>query len=313
MVHLNFISAIQVNTIEDFIPRPSVFDVITSESKLNSWTGIPSFEIFNAIVESVFRMLPHTGRKSDALKIKVLIVFIKMKSNMSFVNMAPIFYLDASTLSRNFKKFVPIIRESMKSCIYFPTKEEIQCNLPKSFKGSFANVRGILDCTEIAVEIPKCINCRMSTYSHYKGCNTVKFLVCVTPAGLISYVSDAFSGKSSDKFIFNSTKIIDLFDDNDAIMVDKGFAILNEMQERGLTLIRPTFYNGQQFEESEVIENTKVAVARVHVERAIQRITIFNILKDKIEDNILPNISDIFFISSALTNLTTPILSNDKF
>lgn len=141
----------------------------------------------------------------------------------------------------------------------------------------------------------------------------MKFILCVTPGGLISFVSDAYSGKSSDKFIFNSFNLIDKFETNDAIMVDKVFAIVQECQEKGKILIRPTFSKGHQFEENEVVENTKVAVARVHVERVIQRLKIFSILKDQIDHNILPYISDIVFIISAITNLSPPIIANDKF
>lgn len=280
---------------------------------LNTWTGIPSFGILDAIVETVLRIFPEDVRKTETLKVKILIVFVKLKCNMSFVNMSPIFHLCESTLSRNFKKYVPIIRTALKVCIYFPKKEEIRCNLPKSFKPDFVNVRSILDCTEIPIEIPKCVNCKIATYSHYKGTNTVKFLVSITPGGLISFVSDAYSGKSSDKFIFNSEKLIEKFEENDAIMVDKGFAILQEITEKGLILVRPTFSKGGQFEKDEVIENTKVAVARVHVERVIQRLKIFSVLKDKIDHNLLPYMSDIFFIISAITNLSPPILANDKF
>lgn len=146
-----------------------------------------------------------------------------------------------------------------------------------------------------------------------RGRTPVKFLVCITPGGLISFVSDAYSRKSSDKFIFNSEKLVEKFEENDAIMVDKGFAILDELKERGLVLVRPSFSKGCQFEEEEVFENTKVAVARVHVERIIQRLKIFSILKNKIDHNMLPYLSDIFFIISAITNLTSPIISNEKF
>lgn len=244
---------------------------------LNSWTGIPTFAILDVIVDSVQRSLNEQKQTATTNKVCILIVFVKMKSNMNFINMAPIFNLSASTISRNLKKFVPIIRNSMKSGIYFPTRDETRSNLPRSFKPDFVNVRSVLDCTEIPIEIPNCINCKIATYSHYKGTNTVKFLVCITPGGLISFVSDAYSGKSSDKFIFNSEKLVEKFEENDAIMVDKGFATLDELKERGLVLVRPSFSKGCQFKEEEVFENTKVAVARAHVERIIQRLKIFSI------------------------------------
>lgn len=75
--------------------------------------------------------------------------------------MSPIFKLSPSTLSRNFKKYVTVIKCALKGCIYFPTKEEIRCNLTIHFKPDFVNVRGVLDCTEISIEVPKCVNCNL--------------------------------------------------------------------------------------------------------------------------------------------------------
>ena len=48
LIKLYFL-AMQVNTIEDFIPQTSIFDVITSEKKLNTWTGIPTFALLGVI------------------------------------------------------------------------------------------------------------------------------------------------------------------------------------------------------------------------------------------------------------------------
>ncbi|XP_050065906.1 chaperonin CPN60, mitochondrial-like [Aphis gossypii] len=52
-----------------------------------------------------------------------------------------------------------------------------------------------------------------------------KFMTCVTPAGIISFISQGYGGRASDKFIFENSNVIDLLDENDAIMADKGFLI----------------------------------------------------------------------------------------
>ena len=63
-------------------------------------------------------------------------------------------------------------------------------------------------------------------YSHYKGCQTVKLLIGVTPSGLISYISEAFGGRASDKAIFNQSDLFKkLTPTKDMIMIDKGFDI----------------------------------------------------------------------------------------
>ena len=45
---------------------------------------------------------------------------------------------------------------------------------------------------------PKNPKAQQETFSTYKNRNTAKVLVGVTPGGLVSYVSDAYGGSTSD-------------------------------------------------------------------------------------------------------------------
>lgn len=49
-------------------------------------------------------------------------------------------------------------------------------------------------------------------YSRYKGSYTVKFLVAITPNGMISFVSKCYDGRSSDSFITNDSGFLALLD-----------------------------------------------------------------------------------------------------
>ena len=60
------------------------------------------------------------------------------------------------------------------------------------------------------------------------------------------------------------------------------------------------------------IITAEIVRAGVHVERAIQRLKLFNILNNKIDWNIYSHMNNIMTITAALVNLS-PILGDNKF
>lgn len=87
------------------------------------------------------------------------------------------------------------------------------------------------------------------------------------------------------------------------------------MLEKGLKLVRPSFSAGSNFKfpENDVHTNTEISIARVHVERVIQRLKIFAILRDQIEYHLLPYVDDIIKVIACVTNLSSPVLAENKF
>ena len=57
----------------------------------------------------------------------------------------------------------------------------------------------LLDGTEVPIDRPSNKESQRITFSTYKHRNTVKVLVGSTPGGLISYVSDAYGGSTTDR------------------------------------------------------------------------------------------------------------------
>ena len=97
-------------------------------------------------------------------------------------------------------------------------------------------------------------------------------------------------------------------------MVDKGFLIESECAAFNIDLIRPPFLPGKkQFSYEEAELNRGIAAARVHIERANQRIKIFKILRNRFPWSLIGYADYIFNIVCALVNLSSPILSADKF
>ncbi|KAL7304366.1 hypothetical protein TKK_0003165 [Trichogramma kaykai] len=178
----------------------------------------------------------------------------------------------------------------------------------------FENTRVVLDCTEVNIERPKKLCCQVIAYSNYKGTTTMKFMTGVSPAGTITFVSDAYGGRVSDTTIFGQSEVINLLEPGDAVMVDKGFMIEDLCLKNRWKCIRPPFLREKkQFSEAEAISNAKIACARVHVERANQRIKKWSIVGAKMPAHLLPVANEIFKVLCATVNLSAPILSDKHF
>lgn len=314
-------AAVQVDTLEMdklFLGRHREMAVVfKTDSELNSWTGLNSVKMLDTFEQSIrsFSAYKNSKYSTVTLRERILIVLIKLKTNLSFSCMGPLFNLHYQTVSMKFYQTVPWIRAVCEALVYWPSQTEIKKNMPHYFRPMYEDVVAVLDCTEIAIKKPACLHCRINAYSHYKGRETAKYLIAVTPGGTISFISRGYGGKCSDKQIVVQENFLNKINLGESVMTDKGFLIDDECQRRGVKLVRPPFLRAPltQLSQIDATENVSIAAARVHVERAIQRIKQFGILNDKIDINLLPVLDDIVFITCGIANVSKPILSNERF
>ena len=124
-----------------------------------------------------------------------------MKHDLSYAMLAALFHVVSRyTVSRIFKKMVVTLSKVLSPLIDWPPREEIDDNMPLCFQ-NYKKTRVVLDGTEVPVEQPKCLRCRVRWYSQYKSAFTIKYLTGVTPAETISYVSEGYGGGASDKWM----------------------------------------------------------------------------------------------------------------
>lgn len=289
-------------------------DLLNTESALRSFTGLNNFELLKCLEVMVKQVLQDSRTHRLTIKQRIILTMTKLKLDLSYVTLAILFNISGQLCKNYFSEMVIILARILKPCIYFPSSEEISKNMPVCFK-NFANCRVILDCTEIAVQKPSCLCCRIKFYSQYKRSITVKFMTGVSPAGVISFVSKAYGGRASDKFIFEESMLINKLDSNkDAIMVDKGFLIDDICAIYKIKLIRPPFLKQKnQLSAEEAFINQQIASARVHIERSNQRLKIFKIISGKIQWSLVPIIDELFVIICGITNLSASILSDERF
>ncbi len=137
----------------------------------------------------------------------------------------------------------------LKDLIPWLPKETIRATTPESFKQHYPNVTCILDRSESEVQRPRNLDSRSESYSHYYACNTIKYLVAIAPCGLVMFISAAYGGRCSDKFITCDSGILEYLHPGDEVMVDRVFLIRDLLFERQVNLIIPHFANKTQLTE----------------------------------------------------------------
>ncbi|XP_043286594.1 uncharacterized protein [Venturia canescens] len=242
---------------------------------------------------------------------RLLLFLMKMKLGISFSGLACFFKIHESTASQIFFEILTTLTEKTKTWIFWPSRESIKKNLPIGFK-KYPNCRCIIDCTEIFTETPPTVEQRVLMYSNYKSRFTVKYLIAITPDGFVCKLSKGYGGRATDSFITNDCGLLSCIEPGDTVLADKGFPqIKSELLKRNALLVIPPFAFDPQFTNSEIDETYKIASVRIHVERAIQRIKLCNILK-LIPISLLPYLDAIMHMCCVIANSKPPLIKNPE-
>ena len=92
-------------------------------------------------------------------------------------------------------------------------------------------------------------------------------------------------------------------------MADRGFDIVNDLLMKRAELVIPPGAGGkEQMAGSDVKKTKVVANLRIHVERAIERLKRFRLLKGILPISLLPLADDIITSCAGLCNLLEPLV-----
>lgn len=294
------------------------------DNKTRFYTGLPSYGVFKALViyfePKIIRARQWQGKQTKEQDVstvrktkldvtcELLAVLVRLRLGLLLEDIADRFDISVSTMSRIFATWLRLLSIELRQLFPWPSRELVLIHTPFQFS-KYPNTRVIIDCTEIYVQRPSSLLSQSETFSSYKHHNTFKVLVGISPGGVITFVSELWGGRVSDRMITEKSGIIDLLERGDNVMADRGFNIEDLLDPKGVTLNIPPFLGQRkQLTSREVTETRRIAELRIHVERAIGRIKNYRLLQGVLPISLAGQASDIFSVCAYLSNFLPPVV-----
>ena len=244
--------------------------LMCDDDSVKLYTGLPTFAVLMVVFEFVTRgMVDHHRSKLSKFS-QFLLVLMKLRLNLLDADLARRFGVSQSTVSKLIMKWINVMYVCLQPLIIWPEREDVCATMPKECSQFFKRCISIIDCFEVFCERPSGLMGRAQTFSNYKHHNTVKFLISITPQGVISFISKGWGGRTSDKHLTEHCGILKKLLPGDQIMADRGFTIHESVGSFGAELIIPPFTRGKaQLSQTEIDKARQLSRVRIHVERVI--------------------------------------------
>ncbi|XP_053963522.1 uncharacterized protein LOC128866651 isoform X1 [Anastrepha ludens] len=141
----------------------------------------------------------------------------KLRQNEEFALLAEYFELSESEVQQVFARTIVKLARYLRYLVRWPDSKKYydrHKNLPFAFRSNLSHVQSLIECVETDMQRQIQIDC-----SNYK------FILSITPNGIISYISDAFVGHHDDLTIFTSSNFQNVIPKYLSLVADPGKGI----------------------------------------------------------------------------------------
>ena len=232
-----------------------VFDEESLQNNDRFFTGLTKWDTLNTLYLFV---LPYLSTNCSLSPFQqLLLTLIHLRLGSSGIELGYLFDVHQSTVSRIISNVIKMLFAHLKFLIVWPEREVLRKTLPMDFRKNCPKCVTIIDCFEIFIDRPSDKLARAQTYSSYKHHNTVKYLIAITPQGSISYISNGWGGRASDKHITENSNLLSYLLPGDVILADRGFDIKDSVGLYSATVTIPAFTKGKKQLDGIEVEQTR--------------------------------------------------------
>ncbi|XP_068735620.1 uncharacterized protein [Montipora capricornis] len=220
-----------------------VFDITKHkvDSNIAFYTGFPNWDTFmlwyNMIKDSASGIIYGQYKKKDreesiigrpkSLSIfeEFTLVMMRLRLGLFEKDLGHRFGISQSTVSTIFHAWIHFLHKEFEGFVSFPRRSSLQEKMPKMFKELYPKTVVIIDAVEFRMQSPSALDLNSASYSSYKGTTTMKGLVGISPSGVVSFMSELYTGSISDKELTMASGLYKLLSPGDDVMANKGFDI----------------------------------------------------------------------------------------
>lgn len=298
------------------IQRFSASDYKGDHRAMQFYTGLKNYnvfmDVFTSLGPAVSKLNYIYSNPSIVGEDQMFLTLVKLRTYKTNYELSLLFKITELEVYSVFVTWIRFMSLQWQEINIWPEREVVHFHTPTDFQRKFPKTRAIFDGTECPVQKPKDPAAQQVTFSTYKNRNTAKVLIGATPGGMVSYVSPAYGGSTSDRQIVERSNLTSMCDPTDSIMADKGFDVQDIFAPMDVTVNIPTFFKKRnRMTGGTVLKDRTIASKRVHVERIIGLGKTYKILCNPLNQSESVLSSDIIFVCYMLVNFRNCIVSRN--